>query len=284
MNAGGYEREKYWQGNLAQRWLKGEDVSGGQFKTWLDIWKQLLDMKKNGDLRQQLEKSGNFTPDQIDSYEYVSGLTEEELKDVLGKQLSQKSRSEPAFWKDRERNNPSQPVVGITWFEAKAYCGWLSEVTGKNYRLPSEAEWEAAARGLQDKPLLGKMTARKYPWGDDWDQEKANSLEGRVLKPSPVGTYSAAGAVGPYGAEDQAGNVYDWTSSLYLPYPYDAEKSEQEESTDERVERGGSWDLDHWYVRCAYRSRDVPDDFDNSVGFRLVSPGSDVSPKRSGGD
>ena len=230
MNAGGYEREKYWQGNLAQRWLKGEDVSGGQFKTWLDIWKQLLDMKKNGDLRQQLEKSGNFTPDQIDSYEYVSGLTEEELKDVLGKQLSQKSRSEPAFWKDRERNNPSQPVVGITWFEAKAYCVWLSEVTGKNYRLPSEAEWEAAARGLQDKPLLGKMTARKYPWGDDWDQEKANSLEGRVLKPSPVGAYSAAGAVGPYGAEDQAGNVYDWTSSLYLPYPYDAEKSEQEES------------------------------------------------------
>ena len=77
------------------------------------------------------------------------------------------------------------------------------------------------------------MTARKYPWGDDRDQEKANSLEGRVLKPSPVGAYSAAGAVGPYGAEDQAGNVYDWTSSLYLPYPYDAEKSEQEKSTDE---------------------------------------------------
>jgi formylglycine-generating enzyme required for sulfatase activity len=191
------------------------------------------------------------------------------LKDELGKQLSQKSRSQPAFWKDRERNNPSQPVVGITWFEARAYCAWLSEVTGKAYRLPSEAEWEAAARGQAEG------NPHKYPWGDEWDKEKANTIEGRVMKPSPVGAYSAAGAVGLFGAEDQAGNVYDWTSSLFLPYPYDAEKSELEEADAERVARGGSWNNNHRNARCAYRFRDIPDVFGSYVGFRLVSPGSD---------
>ena len=172
-------------------------------------------------------------------------------------------------------------MVGITWFEAKAYCVWLSEVTGKAYRLPTEVEWEAAARGLPS-PIRAERSAsvveagRKYPWGNDWDKQKANSLEGRVMKPSPVGAYFAAGAVGPFGAEDQAGNVYDWTSSLYLPYPYNAEKSEVSEADGERTVRGGSWDFDHWSVRCAYRSRFVPDSFIASVGFRLVFPGSDI--------
>jgi formylglycine-generating enzyme required for sulfatase activity len=224
------------------------------------------------DVRKTLEDSGNFTPDQVDSYEYVSGLTEDELKEQLGKQLSQKSRSQPQYWKDRERNNPSQPVVGITWFEAKAYCAWLSEVTGKPYRLPTEVEWEAAARGLPDQFFLGKMTARKYSWGNDWDKEKANSIEGRVMKPSPVGAYTAAGALGPFGAEDQAGNVYDWTSSLYLPYPYKPEESEIIEADGERTVRGGSWVNSHRYVRCADRLRDVPADFNDDIGFRLVGP------------
>jgi len=264
INAGGYENEKYWQGDLAQRWLKGEDVSGGQFKSWLDQWKMLQDMKENGEIRKQLEDMGNFTPKQVDTYEYLAGLTEDELKDVLGKQLSIKSRSQPEYWQDRERNNPSQPVVGITWFEAKAYCVWLSVVTGKIYRLPTEVEWEAAARGADN--------ARKYPWGEDWDKEKANTIEGRVMKPSPVGSYTAAGAVGTFGAEDQAGNVYDWTSSLFLPYPYDAEKSERAEVNGERTVRGGTWSYGRRGARCVTRSGDVPADFSDRLGFRLVSP------------
>ena len=144
MSAGGYENEKYWEGELAKRWSKGEDVSGGQFKTWMDIWKYLKTLEN---VRETLEQRGDLAPDQIDTYEYVAGLSEDELKEQLSKQLSQKSRTQPAYWKDRERNNPSQPVVGITWFEARAYCAWLSEATGKRYRLPTEVEWEAAARG-----------------------------------------------------------------------------------------------------------------------------------------
>ena len=175
-------------------------------------------------------------------------------------------------------------MVGITWFEAKAYCVWLSEITGKEYRLPTDVEWEAAARGLpiplraerSASEVEAQVTARKYPWGEEFDKEKANSIEGRVMKPSPVGAYSAAGAVGPFDAEDQAGNVYDWTGSLYLPYPYNAEASEVIEADGERTIRGGSWVDDRRDVRCADRNRLVPANFYNNIGFRVLSPGSDI--------
>jgi formylglycine-generating enzyme required for sulfatase activity len=271
MEAGGYEDEKYWEGDLAERWLKGEEVGGGQSKTFLDNWRLLKD---NPGWQERVKDV--WSPDQIKAWEEIAEMSEEQVKEMLAIEFSQKSRSQPAFWHDRERNNPSQPVVGITWFESRAYCAWLSEVTDKPYRLPTEVEWEAAARA--STPLLkgegwgGEV--RVYPWGDDWDKEKANSIEGRVMKTSPVGAYSAAGALGPFGAEDQAGNVYDWTSSLYLPYPYKPEDSEAIEADGERTVRGGSWSDDRRLVRCAYRLRLVPDNFDYDIGFRLVSPGS----------
>jgi formylglycine-generating enzyme required for sulfatase activity len=267
MEAGGYEDEKYWEGDLAKRWLKGEEVGGGQSKTILDNWRIL---KENPGWQERVKDV--WSPDQIKAWEKLAEMSEEQVKDMLAKGFSQKSRSQPDYWHDRERNNPSQPVVGITWFEARAYCAWLSEVTEKPFRLPTEAEWEAAARGnLTPNPSpLGE--GRRYPWGDDWDKEKANSIEGRVMKPSPVGAYSAAGALGPFGAEDQAGNVWDWTGSLYLSYPYDAQKAEEIEADGERTVRGGSWVNDRGNVRCAYRNGVVPDNFSNSIGFRLVSP------------
>ena len=118
IEAGGYQDESWWQGELAKRWLQGEEVTGGQIKTWLDIWKQLQDMN---DVRKTLETSGNFTPDQVDAYETVAGWTEDELKTNLSQQLTQKSRSQPAFWDDQRYNNPSQPVVGATWFIPRSW-------------------------------------------------------------------------------------------------------------------------------------------------------------------
>ena len=270
MAAGGYEREQYWQTDLARRWLAGEDVAGGQFTTWFSIWKQLQDLKEKSDWRTQLEKTGSFTPQVLDSYEYIADLREDELKAELSKSLKHKSRTQPNNWDDPQYNNPTQPVVGVTWFEANAYCAWLADVTCRPYRLPTEPEWEAAARGL---PKRGK--AKVYPWGDEWDPSRANTLEGRALKPSPVGAYAAAGGLGPFEAEDQSGNVWNWTSSLYLAYPYDAERSEGPEAEGERVVRGGSWFFNRWDARCATRSRNVPDYFLNSLGFRVLLPGSD---------
>ncbi len=266
MAAGGYQDEQYWQTELAKRWLKGEDVAGGQFKAWLDIWKAL---QKIDDIQNALEQTGNFPPEEIEILERVAGLSEGEFMSWVSKNLGEKSRSAPEFWDDPRYNNPSQPVVGVTWFEAQAYCAWLSAVRRREYRLPAEVEWEAAARG---RPARKK--ARLYPWGEDWEPGRANSLEGRVLKPSPVGAYAAAGGNGPFGAEDQSGNVWNWTSSLYLPYPCDPAKSELPEAEGERVLRGGSWNGYRRNVRCAYRLGSVPVNFDLLVGFRLFSPGS----------
>jgi formylglycine-generating enzyme required for sulfatase activity len=268
ISAGGYQHEAFWEGELSKRWLKGEDVAGGQFKSWLETWKI---MQTWGDVRKTLEQIGNYSPAQIDNLVAIAKMTEEELKADLGKSLSKKSRSEPNYWNDPQYNNPSQPVVSITWFEARAYCAWLSAVTGEPYRLPTEAEWEAAARQSTIANPQSQIANRTYPWGNDWDTAKANTIEGRVMKPSPVGAYACVGAVGPFGSEDQAGNVYNWTSSLYLPYPYDPAKSELTEAEGERTLRGGSWSLNGRYARCADRGWYAPGDFfGNYIGFRCV--------------
>jgi len=294
IEAGGYKDERFWKTGLAKRWLKGEDVTGGQFATWLTNWRWL---QSTPDWKERFEQSGSFSPEDIKQWEWIAGLSEEELKSELGKQLSNKSRERPQWWNDSQYNNPSQPVVGITWFEANAYCAWLNEMlqvtepalslakgfrfqvwrNGKletlnleprtvQFRLPSEVEWEAAARNVD---------GRAYPWGNEWDASRANTIEGRVLKPSPVGMYFAAGGGGAFGAEDQAGNVWDWTSTLDRDYPYQADDRENPESEGERVVRGGSWYNGSNDARCAFRLGCVPVYFFNLVfGFRVSSPGS----------
>ena len=276
MAAGGYQNEDYWQTDLAKRWLKGEEVGGGQLKGWLDAWKT---MQSWPDVRERLEQSGNYSPEQVETFVYVAGLSEEELKEQLGKQLSQKSRSQPAYWDDPQYNNPSQPVVAITWFEANAYCAWLSAVTGQPYRLPCEPEWEAAARGLLTNHQLPtrvepsrNIVNYTYPWGADFDPAKANTIEGRVLKPSLVGAYAAGGGVGPFGTEDQSGNVYNWISGLFQHYPYKPEIHENPESEEYRAVRGGSWHFIRRSARCAFRFGYGPVLFYGGFGFRLVSP------------
>lgn len=263
--AGGYTHEKYWGTELARRWLKGEDVAGGQFEAYIQIWQST---QVNVDWKEQLERTRSFSPQQLDTLEVIAGWDEEELKRNLTSHFSQKSRSQPHYWDDAQYNNPSQPVVCITWFEARAYCAWLTEVTDMNYRLPSEAEWEAATRGSFDAER-----ARIFSWGDEWDATKTNSLEGRVLKPSPVGVYDVV-AASPFGTSDQTGNVWDWTSTLYQAYPYADDGRENVEADGERVVRGGSFNFEWMDVRCAFRLRSAPDFFLDGIGFRVLSPGS----------
>ncbi|HSF82803.1 MAG TPA: SUMF1/EgtB/PvdO family nonheme iron enzyme, partial [Anaerolineales bacterium] len=262
MAAGGYENEEYWVGEMGRRWLKGEEVAGGQLKTYLDNINML---RANPGWQDRVKDV--WTPQTIETYEYLLELSAEQAIAELSKFLTNKSRRQPAYWDDPQYNNPSQPVVGVTWFEAQAYCAWLTALCGKTFRLPSEAEWEAAGRGST------ASANRIYPWGAGWEPARANTIEGRVLKPSPVGAYAAAGGVGPYGAEDQAGNVWNWTSSLYRPYPYDPGQSEQPEAQGERVLRGGSWINTRWNARCASRFGNVPGDFLDVSGFRVLSPG-----------
>ena len=155
----------------------------------------------------------------------------------------------------------NHPVVLVNWHEALAYCAWLTgELRGHQARhgalfpafggrewtvtLPSEAEWEKAARGTD---------ARRYPWGEEWDANRANCKESGIGSTSAVGCFPAGAS--PYGVEEMSGNVWEWTRSLHQDYPYVAgEGRENLEGKGGRVLRGGSWNgVDPDYFRCADR-------------------------------
>ena len=221
---------------------------------------------------------------------YDSQVKEELLRDWLTNRPPER-RDRPFWWDDPEWNNSIFPVVGVSWFEAQAYCTWLTEqfqVSGFKFqgwrdgqletlnlkpetllaRLPVEEEWERAVRGAD---------GRAYPWGDAWDRRRLNCAEwwaGREFSEedkwenwldseqrSEAGTAAVATfpeGTNPAGVWDGAGNVWEWTASRWEP------------GSEWRVVRGGSWDLDQWDARCASRDRLIPDFWDDNLGVRVV--------------
>jgi formylglycine-generating enzyme required for sulfatase activity len=168
----------------------------------------------------------------------------------------------PSHW-DLEgiaQDKGEHPVVRISWRDAQAFCAWLSQATGRSFRLPTEAEWEKAARGTN---------GRVYPWGDRLPETDLCNYEMLVGHTTPVGAYP--GNVSPYGALDLAGNVGEWTSSLYRPYPYRADDGREDPAAEGvRVVRGGAFSLTRWNARCACRLRYAPDRKCGHDGFRVV--------------
>jgi formylglycine-generating enzyme required for sulfatase activity len=158
---------------------------------------------------------------------------------------------------------PGYPVVWVSWEDANAYCGWLSQVTGRSYRLPTEAEWEKAARGTDGRP---------YPWGDEPPAKRRCAFDNHAgVTATPVGQYSPQGD-SPYGCGDMAGNVWEWCHSLYKPYPYDpADGREDPAANGPRVLRGGAFYTNLRRVRCASRLRYFPRLWLNVIGFRVVA-------------
>jgi len=164
---------------------------------------------------------------------------------------------------DRKFNGEDQPVVGVSWYAARAYCLWLSELEEANgkeqkepsvFRLPTEIEWERAAAGRQeDGP------PRKYPWPKEKGEpnEKLANYYGRVGQTTPVGRYPEGAT--PEGLMDMAGNVWEWQENWYD----DKEKLR-------RALCGGSWYYIFDYLRCTIRLRDIFDVRDDNVGFRVV--------------
>jgi len=171
---------------------------------------------------------------------------------------------QPRFWEEPQWNQPHHPVVGVSWYEALAYCRWLSEATSQEFHLPSEAEWEKAARGEH---------GREWPWGNEFDPQKANTQEGGPGSPTPVGLYSPAGD-SPYGAADMAGNVCEWCQDWLAEDYYQRSPSENPsgpEKGSSRLLRGGSWLDGQRFARCPFRFRDGPDDRDPDFGFRVAA-------------
>ncbi len=166
----------------------------------------------------------------------------------------------PSHWNDLTFNAPEQPVVGVDWNDAKAYCEWAGK------RLPTEAEWEKAARG----GLVGK----RYPWGDDVSHNDANysGTGGKDIWSDwagPVGSFSPNG----YGLYDMAGNVWEWCSDWYDSGYYARSPRENPKganSSSYRVLRGGSWVSYSSILRAASRVWSGPSRRFSDYGFRCV--------------
>lgn len=168
---------------------------------------------------------------------------------------------QPITWADQLKRL-DHPVVCVSWHDAVAYAAWLAAVTGQPWRLPTEVEWEKAARGTD---------GRIYPWGNEWDKNRVNTDDGGSKGTTPVGTYAEHGDASPYGVHDLAGNVWEWTSSFLEPYPYrQGDGRENQNSSGNRVLRGGSWKHDLQYARAAYRNGNHPKYEFIVFGFRLV--------------
>ncbi|MFC8092537.1 alpha/beta fold hydrolase [Streptomyces sp. NPDC057301] len=187
-------------------------------------------------------------------------------------------------WK--QANPPAARTVGlpdnapqgnVTWYEATAFCAWLSERLGQAVRLPTEAEWEWAGRGL-----AGAL----YPWGNPPDGSLANTREAGVLQPMSVGSFENVTPWGPFGPSDLIGNVWEWCSSAVetdsqaFAYPYDESDGRERCSGGDRVKRatrGGYFGTSQAVSRSTLRGRDIPSVRVERQGFRPVRSRSDAS-------
>jgi formylglycine-generating enzyme required for sulfatase activity len=155
----------------------------------------------------------------------------------------------------------AHPVAGVSKLDAEAYIAWLNQKTGENFRLPTEAEWELAARGTD---------GRIYPWGNTFDPWRCNTAESIKKGTTLVGTYSPGGD-SIYGVADMVGNVWEWTQSLFLPYPYRPNANREEVKPNGRyVVRGGAWYYTRKLARCSVREGALPGHVSPSLGFRLA--------------
>jgi len=206
----------------------------------------------------------------------AGGYQQQELWTQAGwKWREENNVTQPHCWDSKRWNQPDYPVVCVSWYEAVAYTRWLARETGLDVRLPTEAEWEKAARGTD---------RRTYPWGNEPpDGTRLNYCDQNCTRPwkdetvddgysttAPVGSYPAGAS--PYGALDMAGNVWEWTSSLYKNYPYRADDGREDMRGSEccRVLRGGSWNDDREDARSASRHWPNPAYRDAYTGLRVV--------------
>jgi len=267
MAAGGYDDEQWWETESARDWRRGPGVVEGPKRNARD---GLAHLRAHPEHLTAWLLSGRIDPEGHERWLRRLAMTDQEFEAHLTALYPGGRETEPRHWREEGFNNPAQPVVGVTWYEARAYCAWLSAQTGLSVGLPSEVEWEGAARG---------MAGRLFAYGQAFDLLRGNTVETHVRRPSPVGIFPAGDT--PEGLSDGSGNAFEWTRSLWgehddrplWQYPYVADDGREDVMAGahiQRLARGGSWRDYQVSARCAYRHWIVPGYRSHDVGFRVV--------------
>jgi formylglycine-generating enzyme required for sulfatase activity len=270
MTAGGYEEECWWDTPDGRRWRRGELANASAIRN-NRLWRRRF-LDDPGLLDRLL--ADDRIPEAIaERWRRWLAMSEADFERALAETWQPKRASEPAYWREARFANPAQPLNGVSWYEARAYCRWLSAQSDRLFRLPTEAEWEAAAAGRE---------GRRFPWGDGDARLCGNDFEARLRRTTPVGVFPAGDT--PDGIADLTGNVNEWTSSLFgepgaedenaaHAYPYDAtDGREDAEAPDDiqRVIRGGSF-IDGWTNAYTHaRGGSLPGTRNTGSGLRLV--------------
>lgn len=265
MRARGYEDEQWWQTEAAKAWWRGESTSEGRKIYYRDRREYLQDIDDEA-----IQSWENWTPEELEFQLWLKHSDPDELEQELEKAFPEgKVYRQPEYWDDGRFNHPARPVVGICWFEALAYCTWLSAQTGERFDLPTEVEWEAAARGKK---------GRAYAYGPTFDPSLCNTFETHIRRTTPVGVFP--GGQTPEGVADLCGNVWEWTTTLWgsdvntpdFKYPYVAAdgRENRQDPQSRRVVRGGSWGNNRNFARAAFRNHVLPVDRLSNLGIRVV--------------
>ncbi|MCB1977745.1 MAG: SUMF1/EgtB/PvdO family nonheme iron enzyme, partial [Nitrosomonas sp.] len=232
IESGGYDDPRWWDTPQAQRWQRGEGTGESSQDNWR-YWRNRF--KSDAQLFTQWTEEQAWTEADIQQWQDYLAMTDGAFEALLEERWPDQRFVQPERWGDSGFDAPNQPVVGVCWFEARAYCAWLSAQAEQHYHLPIEAEWEAAAGGT---------AGRRYPWRETFDATWCNTVETRLRRVTPVGVFPESDTPAlalESGIADLAGNVWEWTSSAYQPYPYQTADGREAADADGRVLRGGSW-------------------------------------------
>jgi formylglycine-generating enzyme required for sulfatase activity len=233
-------------------------VPGGRF--WMGSGDEEEDAYEDEKPRHLVEVSGYWLAEtQVTNGQYEIFLRE------------QRGTEEPGMWRDRRYNQAEQPVVGVSWLQAREFCRWLSEVSGKKMELPTEAQWERAARGDD---------GRKYPWGGEApDGTRAQYGKDWEEGPLPVGSHPAG--KGPYGHLDLAGNVWEWCRDAWDANAYEKRGElsvdpevpgvEDGDPGEARACRGGAFNVEPRDLRSACRYWGLAVVGGRGLGFRVAA-------------
>lgn len=261
IKSGAYYNMQWWRSEDARAWLQGDIID-----VLKEHWTQDR-TSRNAKLAQitieqltELHQQELISDRELINWQTIALISDEVFQKILDNWKTSK-QTEPRFWNDPGFCNPAQPVVGVSWYEAKAYCAWLSAQTGLEFDLPTEVEWEAAARG---------KSGSVYPYGDKFNRNASNTFETFIKRTTPIDTFPEGKTA--FQGDDFSGNVYEWTNTAFRSYPYDKLDGREDTELHDvwRVVRGASWLNNSFAARCSFRYRKYPYAWFNDHGFRVV--------------